>query len=950
VQKLLNLVVSGAVSGAIYSLIASGLVLTYTATGIFNLAYGAIAFCTAFLYFELHTGVGWPIVPAAIVSVLVFAPLLGLLLDVAIFRPLARATDAAKVMATVGLLIALPALMRFVVEESISLFDWDIPDGRQVLNPPGIGPAPKHTWKLPGSIVLDSNQIIVFGAAAICAVGLWIVMRHTTLGLRMRAVVDRGELADARGVDRGRTSAAAWVIGMVLAGLAGVIGAPILNSLDANTYTSVLFVATAAAVLGGMRSIPLAFLGGLLLGVAQNLVAGYVTEHVDIRGFTTSVPFVLLLVGMLVIARDRSRRGGSVAEDRPPPDHADDLAPIRRAAPWALAVAFLVVYLFFLADEFWIGLMTQGLCLGIIFLSFVVVTGMGGYVSLAQATYVTAAGLTAGVLINRYDVPFLVGLLGGMAVAMLLAVVVALPALRLGGLPLALCTLALAFLGDLVLFQWNWFRHFEQGWTIPRLSLGPVDLEDDRSFAVFLLVLLGLLIVLVTNLRKSPWGRAITAMRSSELAASTSGISPVLAKLAIFTSSAALAGLGGVFLFSFNKSAVSNAYPTQTGLLWLATVVLFGIRRPGGAMLAGIVSASSATVIRSGIHIGDTGWDGTKSIYIPAILFGLGAVQLARNADGILAITAAQNRARRHKRALRAAGRAATATGALAPSPLDAVVAAEQEAAAAEVARHEADLVAAQVVHAPLDPEAARAAAELAGRRALLRLHDVSAAYGDVQVLHDVDLAVREGTITALLGANGAGKSTLCSVISGQLPVTAGRVELADRDVTALRGFERARAGVVLAPEQRGIFPGLSVEENLQVWLPTPGQRDEAFDRFPVLKERRAIPAGSLSGGEQQMLTLVPLLVRPPEVLVADEPSLGLAPLVVQQILRIFLELRDRGTALLLVEEKARDVLEVADFVVFLELGRIGWTGLRAEVDDERLAAAYLGALARTSR
>jgi ABC-type branched-subunit amino acid transport system ATPase component/branched-subunit amino acid ABC-type transport system permease component len=945
-QKFLNLVVSGAVSGAIYSLIASGLVLTYTATGIFNLAYGAIAFCTAFLYFELHTGLGWPILPAAVVSVLVFAPLLGLLLDVAIFRPLARATDAAKVMATVGLLIALPALARFIVEEGIAIFGWDIPDGKQVLNPPGIGPAPKHVWKLPGSIILDSNQLIVFVAAAVCAAALWVVMRHTTLGLRMRAVVDRGELAEARGVDRGRTSSAAWVIGMVLAGLAGVIGAPILNSLDATNYTNVLFVATAAAVLGGMRSIPLAFAGGLVLGVAQNLVAGYVSQHVEINGFNTSVPFVLLLVGMAFIARDRSRRGGSVADERPPPDYADDLSRVRRAVPWVAAVGFLILYIFVLADEFWIGLVTQGLALGIVFLSFVVVTGMGGYVSLAQSTYVVASGLTAGLLINRYDMPFAVALLGGMAVAMLLAVIVTMPALRLGGLPLALCTLALAFLGDLVLFQWNWFRHFEQGWEINRPSLGPIDLNDDRSMAVFLLIVLGLLIVIVTNLRKSPWGRAITAMRSSELAASTAGVSPVVAKLVIFTSSAALAGLGGVFLATFNKSIVSNAYPTQTGLLWLATVVLFGIRRPGGAMLAGVVSAASATVIRSGVHIGDFGWDGTKSIYVPAILFGLGAVQLSRNPDGILAITAAQNRARRRKRQLRAAQRAGVPVTAV--GGIEAVVAAEDEAAAAEVARHEAELVAAQVVHAPLDDEAAEVAAELERRRAVLQLDGVSAAYGDVQVLHDVDLTIREGTITALLGANGAGKSTLCSVISGLLPAAEGRIELDGRDVTALRGFERARAGVVLAPEQRGIFPGLTVEENLEIWLPTVGQREEAFGRFPVLKERRDISAGSLSGGEQQMLTLVPLLVRPPQVLVADEPSLGLAPLVVQQILQIFEELRDRGTALLLVEEKARDVLEVADIVVFLELGRIGWTGPRAEVDDERLAAAYLGTLART--
>src|SRR5215475_10566728 len=162
-EKFLQLTVSGAVTGAIYSLIAAGLTLSYGATGIFNFSYGAVAFSSAFLYFELHSGLGWPIVPAALVVVLVFAPLLGLLLDVAVFRPLARATESAKIMATVGLLIAIPALTTWLNDQLVNTFGFVIPrsaDVRQVGLPSGIGPTPKIEWKLPGDIPFDSNQLV----------------------------------------------------------------------------------------------------------------------------------------------------------------------------------------------------------------------------------------------------------------------------------------------------------------------------------------------------------------------------------------------------------------------------------------------------------------------------------------------------------------------------------------------------------------------------------------------------------------------------------------------------------------------------------------------------------------------------------------------------------------------------------------------------------------------
>jgi ABC-type branched-subunit amino acid transport system ATPase component len=158
-----------------------------------------------------------------------------------------------------------------------------------------------------------------------------------------------------------------------------------------------------------------------------------------------------------------------------------------------------------------------------------------------------------------------------------------------------------------------------------------------------------------------------------------------------------------------------------------------------------------------------------------------------------------------------------------------------------------------------------------------------------------------------------------------------------------MHAYRRVGQGVLVAPESRGVFPGLTVEENLQLRLDA-GHRSDVYERFPQLNDRRRLHAGSLSGGEQQMLALAPVLVRPPKVVIADEPTLGLAPMVIAQVLDVFRELRELGTTILLVEEKIRDVLQVADRVAFIELGRIVWSGERESLDDEQLVGAYLGA------
>jgi ABC-type branched-subunit amino acid transport system ATPase component/branched-subunit amino acid ABC-type transport system permease component len=909
-DKFANLVVSGAVSGAIYALIASGLSLTYATTGIFNLGFGGVAFASAYLYFELHSGLGWPALPAAALTLAVAGPLLGWTLDRLILGRLTRASDSAKLMAVVGILIAVPALAKWVVGLLVNDGHFNIPTGDQVYLSPGVGPAPPGVWRpLPG-LTVTSDEVIVFSVAALLAVALWALLHRTRLGLAMRAATDRPELAQLMGVNRSFATGSAWITGTTLAAVAGIAGAPIINSLDPASYITAVFVATAAVVVGGFRSIPLAFAAGLALGVAQNLVAGYATFAQSIQGFNTAVPFLALLVAVVILGRSRDRQAGSVAEDIVPADALDGRPAWRRHASWLVPSLVLLAYLFFVADGYWVSVFTQGLALALVLLSFVVVTGIGGMVSLAQAAFVTASGLTAGLLLDQYHVPWLVAFLGGTATAAAIGAIVAVPALRLGGLALSLATLALGFLGDDVLFQWNWLRGGDQGWSISRPALGPLNFGDNRTLAVTLLLVVLAVAWLIRNLKASASGRQMAAVRASEPASASLGISPTLVKVRLFIISAALAGAGGVLLATVDQQATNVTYVTQTGLVWLAAAVLWGLRRPLGAVLAGLTSTIFPALLSNGFRWpapipGFLGWHGTQSVWLPSVLFGLGAISMAQDPEGMLSMMGNRQARRRRRPVAVPAGTATTAARAAA---------------------------------VPVDSGSDGQAPD----RAPLRLDGVSAAYGELGVLTGIGLRLEPGTITALIGANGAGKSSLCRVIAGLLQPAEGQVYLGGTDVTALPPHRRA-GRLMLVPEARGIFPSLSVEDNLSVRLARATDREQVYERFPMLAARRRVPAGGLSGGEQQILALAHLLQRPPDVLIADEPTLGLAPLVVAQLIEMFAELRSRGTTLLLAEERAKGVLDVADQVILLELGRILWAGPQRDLPEDQLAAIYLG-------
>ena len=233
----------------------------------------------------------------------------------------------------------------------------------------------------------------------------------------------------------------------------------------------------------------------------------------------------------------------------------------------------------------------------------------------------------------------------------------------------------------------------------------------------------------------------------------------------------------------------------------------------------------------------------------------------------------------------------------------------------------------------------------------MLDVLDLHSAYGRIEVLHGVSLAINAGEVVALIGANGAGKTTLLRALSGVQPVSSGEIRLLGERIEALAPHRRVQRGMTQSPEGRQVFGPLSVDDNLRLgaYMRRDGEieadRDRVFAMFPVLAEKRHLAAGGLSGGQQQMLAIGRALMGRPKLLLLDEPSLGLSPLLVDQILAAIVALKARGITVLLVEQNAAAALEIADRGYVLETGRITSTGAGAALlSDPKVKAAYLGA------
>lgn len=574
-------ILSGLVLGSVYAVSVLGLVLTYSASRVFNFAHGAVAYFVAVFYWYLSEQQGWSPVAAGAVAVFVAAPLMGLFLWAIVFRHLTHATPVVRFVSTVGLWVAIPALAKMIFPI--------IGAGTDVLTP-GLTGTPPGVFDVLGVTVNWNQAIVIIGAFTVALV-FGLVMRFTPYGLATRAAVDSPRVAALSGIEPGAVSAVSWMLGFMLAGLAGVLLSPILG-LSEIQFTLLLVVSFAAATVGRLQSLPLAFAGAMLIGLIQGISEKYLPEEgILSSGFRPSVPFVVMLVCLL--AYQGFGREHFEVDLRSSPVE-DEVAPPARLSGWRLAVGpvALVLVLFSVPlwlDDFWVGVVSQGVALGVLFLTFTVVTGEGGMVSLTQATLAGIGAFTAAKLATDSGWPVWAALLAGALMAVPIGLLVAGLSLRLGGLYLALATLAFSQLVAVLVFARDDFDNFGSGVEIFRPDFLGIDFDDRTNFYFLVAVVFCVVALVVVNLRRSTTGLALTAMRSSEIAAETTGVSVVRLKLIAFGVSAFIAGLGGgLYAVSFGRAVVTS-FSVLIGIVWLAIVVTWGIRSVLGALMAGIL-------------------------------------------------------------------------------------------------------------------------------------------------------------------------------------------------------------------------------------------------------------------------------------------------------------------------------------------------------------------------
>ena len=621
-SRFLTLAIPGIPIGCVYALVAAGLVLTFKTSGVFNLAFGAQAYVSALAFYVMVEEHGWPKPAAFIVAVVVLSPALGLLFDRAIFRYMRTTTAGIKLIAALGLLVGIPELAK--------LFFGD--DAK--LRPPSIAPNPDHVYRF-GDYHLDGTQLVTVLVTVAVVIALTALLRFTALGLKMRAVVESARMVELAGIPADRIGSVAWLLSSFLAGLAGVLLAPLFASVDAANFTVLLVAAIAAAAFGRLSSVGLALAGGVLLGIGQQALAGYLPlGSILATGLRPSFPFLVLVALLLFwpgLRSARETRDPLAACDPPPPALAATMRDpgldrvIRIAFPVFLAT-FMAVALFGLSS-YYLFLLTQGIVMSTIFLSITVLTGMSGQLSLCQATFAGVGAFTAGQLAVRWNVPFLGGMLIGGAVAALLGMLVALPALRLGGLYLALATLAFALLADNVLFPLDWVGKGVTGVAVPRPQLGPIDFTANRSFFLLAMAVFGVCAFVVILVRKGTTGRYLAALRGSELAASTIGIDPVRSKITVFALSAAIAGVGGAMFGSLQQSTGPNDYNFFFSLVFMVLVLTTGTRTVEGAVNAGMAFVLFPEILS---HLPGS------LVGLQYVLFGYGAVNFAKHPEGIV--------------------------------------------------------------------------------------------------------------------------------------------------------------------------------------------------------------------------------------------------------------------------------------------------------------------------
>jgi branched-chain amino acid transport system permease protein len=633
VTQFLNYAIPGIPFGCIYALVAMGLVLIFKTSGVFNLAFGAQAYVSAVLFYVAVGEHHWSRLAAFVLCVLVVGPVFGFVLDRALFRHIRTASTTVKLVSGLGLLVGIPPVIEFF---------W--PGNHQ--QPPSLSPNANHVYHL-GSYHVDGNQVIGMAFTLAVVVIFGALFRYTALGLKMRAVVESPRMVQLAGINSDRVSMFAWMISSTVTALAGVLLSPYYpGTVDPNNFTYLLIAASAAAVFAGMSSLPMALLGGLLIGISQQVLTGYLPlNSILAQGLRPSWPFIVLVLLLLfwppIRRRSKDATDPLASCDPPPPALAASLRGEQLSLLTKISFPFLIVA--FLALEHWvvgsqwIFVLTQGVVFATVFLSITILTGMSGQLSLAQAAFAGVGAFATAQFAMHFGIPFIWAMILSGAIAAGSGAVVAIPALRLEGLYLALATLAFGIMAQNILFPQGWMGTNTYV-TVPRPQIGSINFSSTGAFfalAIVVCAICGLMVVLV---RKGTIGRSLAALRGSEVAATTIGINPTRFKITVFALSAGVAGIGGAMYGSL-QGTTSASDPTFSFFFSLVFIVL--VLQTGTRTVEGAINAAMGFVLITYIF-GTT--IGTRHILgatvnfseLPAFFFGFGVLTYAKHPEGIV--------------------------------------------------------------------------------------------------------------------------------------------------------------------------------------------------------------------------------------------------------------------------------------------------------------------------
>ncbi len=941
VDQYLLFAIIGLGSGCIYAALSMGLVITYRGTGIVNFATGAMAMWGAYVYDELNrtgdlvlpvviirsrVGLGGssgsvPFAVAIILAVL-SCSLIGLMVHFLVFRPLRRAPILARVVASVGVLLVVQALivMHFT-------------SGARVVAPI----LPNEPVSFAG-ISFPRDRLWLTGVVLATTVAVWAWFRFTRIGLATRASTENERAVSLARYSPQVLAGSTWVLSATVVGFLVILASPIAPP-NPRTYILAIVPALAAAVIGRLLSIAVTVAAAFALGIFQSIVVYQSTSpwwpDWAVSGIPEALPFGVIVIALFGLGRTLPTRGAVQADPLP-----EVTRPQMRAGVVAAMVATAGVLIVVAQGGYRIGIITS-MIMTIVMLSLVVLTGLVGQISLAQAAIAGASGFALSKLGDSLGIPFPVSLLLAALMATGFGLVVGVSALRIRGAQLAVVTLSGAVALEEFVFRNTAITGlFGNPISGPTLLGVDLSMREGRNFArlqfgFLVLAVVTVCAVAVGNLARSATGRRFLAIRSNERAGASIGISVARTKMLAFGIASFLAGIGGAFI-GFSRGQLSaESFAVLIGLSFLALAYLCGITSVAGAIIAGLFAPLGIVYITAD-RVAPLGrwyqFAAGVSLVVAAIFFSEGVAGAYRQN---LRRLKAWRAARRTVSAIREGSDPLERLGDTAEYPSGQIPAGS---------RYRRKLRPTSFAHAPV----------------VLDVADLTVRFGGLKAVDGASLQIREGQIVGLIGPNGAGKTTFVDALTGFVP-SRGQVTFCGKPLTSEPPHVRAQLGLTRTWQSLELFDDLTVRENVQVAAehssfgsvladfvkPTrPAEEsrvDAAMELVGLARDTEAKPA-NLPLGSQKLVGVARAIAPAPRVMLADEPAAGLTtPESIALGVRL-LDVASEGVSILLIDHDMGLVLEVCDYIYVLEFGRIIAQGNPAEIRvNEAVVDAYLG-------